>query len=167
MTKINITIANVLFGILVVFSHTYANGLQVENWQSVYGVFIKVRVETCDQVSEYVVTGDWLLRYLDEQKGINAKKFPKYISNVIKYDSVLKIQIDDSHYSRCVTFNHNVIHSAQRGKEYFIKRYFNKSRYMRRNVANDEISTIIAILFKWRIYVKIDCESGRMIITKV
>lgn len=61
--------------------------------------------------------------------------------------------------------NEEISNDAEKGKSYFLEKYFNE-RVLKGGITDNDKYLIISILYQWRVACKIDDESGYLIIDK-
>lgn len=133
-----------------------------------YSYFIALDVETPNYNGKIIVENEDLYYVFQKTKGINSKEeYKTEVKEAILKKSALPLNISD--FKECKIYqalkNGAVDSIVTKGKDRFIAHYFD-GRVLKDGISDDERNAIIVKLFEWEIPVKIDDETGYLVISR-
>ena len=129
--------------------------------------FIVIKVKSEKNVELYLVTNYDLFFYFKQTRGFAEKEYKKYMTLFLFENYSLNItnqQLKKYKFEK-FEFDKAVIENSKRGKEYFLRRYFNNYT-IKTGVSPAEKLNIIKVLYEWHLPSRIDDESGFLVINE-
>ena len=129
-------------------------------------LFISINMEFLDYKGRVIVENDDLFNYLSKTRKIDKEQYKKLITQKLKKNEAIVFLNSkvSSEFSKVVSLP-IVNKNDQMNPEEFIKQYFN-GRVLKDGISDEERTAIVQKLFDWKIAVKIDDETGYLIIVK-
>lgn len=131
-----------------------------------YYIFLKISNDSEEHYA--IIENSNLFLYLTEKKALKKDSYYSYMKDILENDKLLKIdavdKINDIGFilvQKCS----DVDSTIKMGRKKFLETYF-KDDIINDNIIKDKIPCIIKELFKWKIPIKVDDESGYLMITK-
>src|SRR5258708_18416797 len=138
----------------------------LDDVNSRHSYFVSVMIKDGKSQRAVVIESGDLYDFLLKTKTFKKDECRESLKKVLKSNSVLSFETItvDENIGFCELRNCSKVEKiAEQGRDYFIQYYFN-NKVIKKNISNNEQHCIIKILFDWCILVKVDDESGFLVI---
>ncbi len=126
--------------------------------------FISISVKT-KNTNCFVIENDDLFWCLKKEKGFDKEEYVSFMKTLLSNGKTLKLKSINSDFKE-LRKSESVDENAKKGKDHFIKTYFDENRVIKDNVELIERSAIIQKLFEFEVSCLIDDETGYLYISK-
>lgn len=129
--------------------------------------FVLINRTLAEETTGYIIKNDDLYSFIHKSSGVMQDEYVKKMSATLsKNESLQIVSKEIKAYSFFkVLPNEEISNDAEKGKSYFLEKYFNE-RVLKGGITDNDKYLIISILYQWRVACKIDDESGYLIIDK-
>jgi len=165
-------INKILLGLLFIINLqdvTFYKKLLTDFSNNSYYVFAVIASE--GKENEIIVPNLDLYDYFKYYEKMSKKQYCKKLTRILsKQEKLIFKTPTNNHNFLIVNYNEEVENISKKGKEYFLKYYFNSfnydsNYYLKNNIDEQKQRYIIKKLFQWRILISRSCETGSLIIT--
>jgi len=132
-----------------------------------YSYFLAINISSTKYSGPVVIENGDLFLFLSTTKGINSIEYPILMNNLLTTNKFLNVgNIDLQKWNFLKVQNSpTVMLNAKKGRDFFLKTYFDGS-CIKDGISRLDKNLIIFILFKWNISTVTDCESGYLMYSK-
>ena len=129
--------------------------------------FISIKITVSNHTSLYLIKNSDLYFYFHETKNLTQNNYREQM--LMFFDKNIPLMVTDNNVKKYgfinVLSNKFIDENAQKGKEYFLQKYF-RNKVLTDRISETDKYYIIEILYNWSIASKIDDETGYLVIDK-
>lgn len=131
-----------------------------------YSWFLVIEIKSSSYNGKIIVENNELFYYLNHSKHLDKEQYKLEIKDKLKHHLPIDIQDVSFCQYKIITNNKRVAANVKKGKDEFIKIYFDNGTTLKDDITDDERTAIIQKLFEWEIACKIDDETGYLVISR-
>lgn len=128
-----------------------------------YSFYVGINLKSGKKVSPALIENDDLYYVFSKEKNIPKDEYSNLIVSKLLFDSSIEVLETDTSRFKYVFPIESVIADSKIGREFFIRKYFEK-KVLRSQLSEHVKTAVIYQLFKWGIACKQDDETGLVVI---
>ncbi|MEM7514536.1 MAG: hypothetical protein AAF388_26645, partial [Bacteroidota bacterium] len=128
--------------------------------------YLSLKIESPEVSGKMIIQNLEFYYFLSQNRGVTRENYYETVKNLLSLGSIKLRERDLGKWGFMkVIPSSKIDYFAAKGKEIFVKQFFD-GRVILNGITSNEEAAIISRLFEWKVLTHIDDESGYLIITQ-